>query len=277
MYGYDYEKNKEKIINEYEKGYLTIKEIAEKFKCNYAMIFKKFNEWNVPKRERLPRKKRYNAIYNVDYTYFDKIDTEHKAYWFGFFLADGYVNSKEISFCLQEKDKYIITQFLEDLKSNHPIKYNKDKNPYVTIICKPICDSLISKGFNNRKSWGIDFKKVISNVPENLENHFLRGMFDGDGCIKIYKYDYLNKAQIHFGYTGLKEVCEYVGDRLNLKRKLIFEGNCTYTVVTRNSDIINDINNYLYKDATIYISRKYDTFNKIKMMTFNDYNKAVSL
>lgn len=38
----------------------------------------------------------------------------------------------------------------------------------------------------------------------------------------------------------------------------------------------NEIFEYLYKDATIYMDRKYKTFNEIKMMTFNDYNKAIS-
>ena len=79
-----------------------------------------------------------------------------------------------------------------------------------------------------------------------------------------------------FGYTGLKNVCEYIKDKLNIKRELVHEGNVTYTVISRNHKNINNIYNYLYKDATIYLSRKHETFLKIQMMTFNDYNKAIS-
>ena len=101
-------------------------------------------------------------------------------------------------------------------------------------------------------------------------------MFDGDGSIRYYKYDYLKTPLLHFGYTGLKNVCVYIKDKLNLDRKLIYEGNVTYTLVTRNYKMINAIFEYLYKNSTIYLDRKYKTFKEIQMMTFNDYNKAIS-
>ena len=40
--------------------------------------------------QRLNRRK-----YNVNDSYFEKIDTEHKAYWLGFIYADGYIIKNE--------------------------------------------------------------------------------------------------------------------------------------------------------------------------------------
>ena len=170
----------------------------------------------------------------------------------------------------------IIEKFRYDLNSNHPIKTNKDNNPVITIICKQLCDTLYSYGLHNRKSWSLDIDSIVSKIPSEYEHHFIRGLFDGDGSIKYYNYSYLNKPQFHFGYTGLKNVCEYVQKKLHIKRDLVHEGNITYTLVTRNPINISNIFNYLYKDATIYLSRKYNTFLEIQMMTFNDYNKAIS-
>ena len=101
-------------------------------------------------------------------------------------------------------------------------------------------------------------------------------MFDGDGCLKYYSYPYLKKPQLHFGYTGVKNVCEFIKDFFDINRDLIFEGNVTYTVVSRDPNKIIEICTYLYNNSTIYLKRKYEIYNKIKMMTFNDYNKAVS-
>lgn len=270
-----YECNKEKILSMYYCK-KSIENICCQLKCNKSMIYRKFKEWGINRRERIKTSERCNAIYKIDYHYFDNIDCEHKAYWLGFLLADGFVNGKILSFCLKHEDRYMIENLKNDLNSEHPIKINKDGNPFITITCKHICNKLISYGFNNRKSWNLDIEKVVENIPKNLENHFIRGMFDGDGSIRYYKYDYLKTPLLHFGYTGLKNVCVYIKDKLNLDRKLIYEGNVTYTLVTRNYKMINAIFEYLYKNSTIYLDRKYKTFKEIQMMTFNDYNKAIS-
>ena len=270
-----YEDHKEIILEKYYNN-KTVREISNEHGCNYSMIYRKFKEWDIKRRARKKSPKRCNAFYELDYNYFNIIDTEHKAYWIGFLLADGFVNQKEISFCLQKQDIKMIKLFLKDLKSNYPIKLNKDGNPFVTIISKDLSNSLIEKGFHNRKSWNFNLDLLLSYIPKELEHHFIRGMFDGDGSIKYYKYDYLDKPQYHFGYTGLENICNYVKLKLRIDRKLVYEGNVTYTLVTRDPIKINEIFEYLYKDATIYMDRKYKTFNEIKMMTFNDYNKAIS-
>lgn len=269
-----YEANKDMILKLYNDN-ITIENICKALSCNKTMLYRKFNQWEIKRRSKIKPKERCNAKYNIDINYFDIIDNEHKAYWLGFMLADGFVNEKEISLCLQKRDENVIIKFLNDLKSTHKIKYNKDNNPYICIVCKHICDSLMDKGFHNRKSWYVDFERIISFVPKKLQNHFIRGMFDGDGCIKYYEYDYAKLPQFHFGYTGVKNICEYLQSLFDIKRKLVFEGNKTYTIVTRDKNKILEIYNYLYKDATIYMDRKFETFDAIKMMTFNDYNKAI--
>ena len=270
-----YENNKESILNLYYSG-KKITDICHELECNKSMIYRKFNEWNINRREKIKSSERCNAIYNIDSHYFDNIDCEHKAYWLGFMVSDGFVNKKEISFCLKKDDISTIENFRSDLKSNHPIKFNKDGNPFITIVCKGLCDSLYLYGLHNRKSWDFNINNIVEKIPKEYEHHFIRGLFDGDGSIRYYDYPYLKKPQFHFGYTGLKNVCEYIKDKLNIQRELVYEGNATYTLVSRNPKNINNIYDYLYKDATIYLSRKHETFLKIQMMTFNDYNKAIS-
>ena len=153
-----YECNKEKILSMYYCK-KSIENICCQLKCNKSMIYRKFKEWGINRRERIKTSERCNAIYKIDYHYFDNIDCEHKAYWLGFLLADGFVNGKILSFCLKHEDRYMIENLKNDLNSEHPIKINKDGNPFITITCKHICNKLISYGFNNRKSWNLDIEK----------------------------------------------------------------------------------------------------------------------
>ena len=270
-----YDENKDIIMEKYHNNE-RVEDIAIELQCSRYMLYQKFNEWNISRRNKIKAKPRSNAIYTINYEYFKKIDTEHKAYWYGFLLADGYVNERELSLCVKNTDIDIIQIFAEDIETDVPIKYDKYGNPFITIVCKELSKSLLDKGFHNRKSWSIDFDYIKSFVPDELFNHFIRGMFDGDGCLKYYSYPYLKKPQLHFGYTGVKNVCEFIKDFFDINRDLIFEGNVTYTVVSRNPNKIIEICTYLYNNSTIYLKRKYEIYNKIKMMTFNDYNKAVS-
>ena len=270
-----YDENKDIIMEKYHNNE-RVEDIAIELRCSRYMLYQKFNEWNISRRNKIKAKPRSNAIYTINYEYFKKIDTEHKAYWYGFLLADGYVNERELSLCVKNTDIDIIQIFAEDIETDVPIKYDKYGNPFITIVCKELSKSLLDKGFHNRKSWSIDFDYIKSFVPDELFNHFIRGMFDGDGCLKYYSYPYLKKPQLHFGYTGVKNVCEFIKDFFDINRDLIFEGNVTYTVVSRDPNKIIEICTYLYNNSTIYLKRKYEIYNKIKMMTFNDYNKAVS-
>lgn len=254
--GFDFWDNeKEQVLNLYINKELSANEISKIYGCNGTTILRQLKRWNIKTR------KRSNAKYKVDNNFFSNIDNEEKAYWLGLLFADGHV-SKDGVLMLCMKDLDIIEKFKKSLKSEHPIKYDKYNNPYINIRCKQICEDLRKIGFNNRKSYEVDFNKILSYVPNNLLHHFVRGMFDGDGSIKVYRYEYLNKPQYHFGYTGLKEVCEFIQDFLNFNNKIIKEGEVTYTCKTRNLNKIKEIYYKLYEDAHIYLNRKYETFKK---------------
>lgn len=111
-----YENNKDRILELYYEP-KTVTEICSILQCNRSMIYRKFKEWNIDKRAKIPSPERCNAKYKINTHYFDNINTEHKAYWLGFLLADGYVNQKEILLCLQKEDEYLINKFKEDLEA----------------------------------------------------------------------------------------------------------------------------------------------------------------
>jgi hypothetical protein len=258
-----YEANKDVIIAMYNEGSCSLSDIAKKLECGRSGIIYKLKEWNVPKRPRIKYETRYNAIYNVDYHYFDNIDDEHKAYWLGMLLSDGFVNNREISLRLQKCDKEIVEMFKNDLKAEHPIKTNSYGAATLTITSHDMCNTLMEYGFHNKKSYNFNLDKLLRVISNEYENHFVRGLFDGDGSVKYYKYDYQKTPFFHLGYTGLLNVCEYVDSKFEIGTFIDEGNNLTYTLRTHNPKKIIDIYDYLYKDATIYLSRKYNTFQEI--------------
>lgn len=63
--------------------------------------------------------------YTCDYNYFDKIDSEEKAYWLGFIFADGYISVNEnsnsgcvgIDLCLSDIDH--LKKFNKSINGNY--------------------------------------------------------------------------------------------------------------------------------------------------------------
>lgn len=256
--GYEFWDNeKERVLHLYLEEEKSCEEIGRIYNCYGSTIGSHLKRWGIE-----IRKRRVNALYKTDVNYFHIIDTEEKAYWIGLLLADGHVSKRGmIQLCMKDLD--VIEKFKTSLQSEHPIKYDRYNNPYISIRCKEYYVDLTHIGFHNRKSYFIDLDKILSHIPKELIRHFIRGYFDGDGSIRIYNYDYLRKPQYHFGVTGLKEVCEFIQNYLGIERKLVQESEITYTCVTRDLNKIKEIYEILYKDATIYMDRKYETFNKI--------------
>lgn len=256
--GFDFwDKHKDEIIKLYVNEIKSANYISKQYKCDPSTIIRRLNRWQIP-----IRKIRYNSKYSLDYDFFKSIDTEEKAYIIGLLLSDGHI-SKQNCIMLTLKDKDVIEKYKIAIKSNAPITIDRYGNYQLNIKCKRMAEDLREIGLNNRKSYNLDFDLILKHIPSNLENHFVRGLFDGDGSIKIYHYDYVKNPQYHFGYTGLKSVVEYVSKYFGINTKLVKESDITYTCVSSCKQTIKNIYKLLYKDATIYMDRKYKTFNEI--------------
>lgn len=252
-----WEKEKDRVVDMYINQHMRTGEIAKLYGCWPTTVADHLKEWGYELN-----KERHNAIYNVNSHFFSSIDTEEKAYFLGLILADGHL-SKGGVLMLTMKDRDIIERYKKALESEAPVRVDRYGNFFLNIRSKQIAEDLRKIGIHNRKSYEIDLRNILSSVPDNLVHHFVRGMFDGDGSIRIYKYDYVKNPQYHFGYTGLLEVVDFVKHYLGIETKTVKESELTYTCVSSCKETIKRIFNCLYKDATVYIDRKYKTFLEI--------------
>lgn len=222
----------------------------------------------------------------VDDNYFDIIDTEHKAYWLGFLIADGFiVNSGHSKNCfgitLKSDDKYILEQFKNDLKTNYTIKdydsvckYNgmeiPTKSSRLLICSKKIYNKLIEYGFSTNKSH--DATLPLDVIPQNLLNHFIRGYFDGDGGFSKPGDKKYHTYSITF--TGTYEVIFSIRAILNKTNVKMSErhpdrDNNNYYLALCGDKQVYNIGKWLYNGATIYLNRKHERFLELSKKYIN--------
>lgn len=212
--------------------------------------------------------------YRVDDTVFDNIDTEEKAYWLGLLMADGYNHQSKncVALRVQEEDKEILKKYKLFLKTNTPIHtFNRttavnglNRNYCELNICSPkFSDSLAKIGCVQGKTYTLEFP----DIPKSLYSHFIRGFFDGDGCISVTKRkdrtEYSLQYQLNF--VGKESVILKIQDIICsntgvFKTKLRNRNSFARCISWGGRIVCKKILDYLYNNATIYLERKYNKY-----------------
>lgn len=204
--------------------------------------------------------------------YFDEINTPDKAYWLGFFYADAYncQSTNTISIALAAKDHGHVVKLASavDLPLNKVIKgyseLNEIKYPTsnLKLYSKHMCTTLAKFGCPQAKSFIIKYPKWLNS---DLDSHFIRGMFDGDGCLTLRN---INK-EWKWSLVSTKECCESINaillNNLNISTSLGYiskTNNNTYILTTGGNEKIHKIMKWLYDDSIedIRLSRKFSKY-----------------
>lgn len=215
--------------------------------------------------------------YSLDDTVFENIDSEEKAYWLGFLFADGYNHESKccIALRLQESDLEILEKFQKFLKTDCPIKFyerctktGKHRKYYELCISSPkLSNDLAKLGCVQAKTHILEFPL---RVPQFLIRHFLRGYFDGDGCISITKRSDRSirgkSIRAQFTLTGrdkfIKKCQEHLCNSVNITKTALNKSKNSSTASLHYNGInsVLKILNYIYSNSTIYMKRKYDKY-----------------
>jgi intein/homing endonuclease len=220
-----------------------------------------------------------NRKYKLNESYFSTIDTQDKAYILGILYADGCIleKSKTIKISLKESDNHILKKISSLIYIDYrPLDREICKNSYSnnTIInTLRICSlimyvDLLVHGLTPRKSLTLEFPKTI---PNNLMSHFLRGYLDGDGWISVTTRKYKGNPstkRIRCGFLCSKEFSvELINflNNLNVKSSIVIDHRCSqiYDVRITSNKSSKILLDFIYKDATIYLQRKYSKYKEM--------------
>jgi hypothetical protein len=202
--------------------------------------------------------------YSLNENYFTIIDTIDKAYFLGLLFADGCNTGRGVKLDLQMKDKKIIEKFVRYINYGGVIYSTKRKSGYsdncemssLIISSKKISFDLTRHGCVERKTNFCDFP----NINKIFYNHFIRGVFDGDGGIYINK-----KGQRKIHFTGnillIEKINSIISENCKIKKsKLYFYKKSKKNIVSiefhgnRQSE---NIYSFLYEDCNdLFLLRK---------------------
>ncbi len=194
--------------------------------------------------------------YEFNETFFKKIDTEEKAYWLGFIYADGCLDARnELRLHVSKKDKTHIQKFKKQINSNHPI-HNCQLNTISLNICSKKMASYLKKlGVIPAKTFILEYPKI----PKKFNNHFIRGVFDGDGCIYKRK-DGIKTWSIYTASEKFKnQLINIINSETGINVFSYKQGNGYTLRIFRKNDIPL-IGEYMYKNSTIFLERKKEKF-----------------
>lgn len=220
------------------------------------------------------RNENYNRIYNLDSECFDCIDSPNKAWAIGFIASDGHISKNmNLIFSQNISQKDGLEHLRKICKTNIPIKIKNKSYVHISICCKHICQTLLSMGLTHNKSQYYDFDKLVSCIPQEFINDFLRGLFDGDGSICYYKYPYFKKHSVHVGFTHTLPAIKYWEKYFNTSTKLTKENDFVYTWKTSNRFLAEKIYHTLYDGAECYLSCKKNKFEEFLQIFHEEENK----
>lgn len=266
---------KEEIVSKYLTGKYSCRNLGIIYNVSHNMISRILKENSVKIISKTSNKFYFNE------KYFDIIDTEYKAYFLGLLYADGcnFPPRNTINLVLQESDKHILEIFNEELCLKRPLsfrtfknnkKFKNANNVYgLHIYNKYMSEQLSNLGCVQKKSLILEFPSTDI-VPENLQRHFIRGYFDGDGCIYVGKRKYNGKYKVHeydictISILSTYNMCTSIS---NILQKLIDVElviniqpiKNSFLLTIGNKDVIKVLN-LIYKNSTIYINRKYNKY-----------------
>lgn len=259
---------------EYILGNLKMKDVYEKYEVNQNAMDYFFAEKGYVKRSTLRKE-------NIKIDIFNPVNTPEAAYILGFYIADGCLNGNKFVITLNEKDKEILEKIRDYISPITKLIYRPERvnkqgiisHPMYTFAfaCKNIIEDLERLGLGKNKTY---LSKSIKNVvPKELMWDFIRGYWDGDGCIsssnvtknvKETSYNYIN-----IGFTIiskdpdiLNEMNEFFMEE-GINTHVYPDNKGNYLVGTHSKSEVEKIYNKLYTSSNLFMKRKRTKFNEI--------------
>lgn len=240
--------------------------IAKALGCSVGLVRKRFADLGLVAKN--PR----HGTLNEDR--FAKIDDEESAYWLGFLYADGSISPRGgIRLRLKASDAPTIQAFADYMETSNNLHRDRD------LIGVSIGSRQVAA---NLAQWNVVPNMMHTATPPtldwDLQRHFWRGVFDGDGSFGVnsssgnWVADMTGTIETTTAYTeyldkalgiGLRK-CSRKGPRLNTSwngKQYMSHGS--WSVKFHGNRIAPKVAHHFYHDAKVFLPRKMALYQKM--------------
>lgn len=254
----------EQIIQVYTSG-ISSKNIAKKFGIDPATVRN-----HLKRQNQKIRKQGTQYVFNQNY--FQQIDSEEKAYWLGFLLADGCVIQNRLCLELCIKDILHLEKFKKAIQANHPIKKSRKNCARIEVSSSILLCECEQFGLINKKTKTCKFPQI----PHNFERHCMRGIFEGDGWFVRRNPTKTRRAYWEMGFSsGSKEMISFIhswcknqiGKECGYLIERNRENGSVYQLTFGGNKIVNKLVTIIYDESTIYLERKFQQYKNCLLET----------
>ena len=244
---------------------ISIKELAQRYNLDRETM------GNILKSNNINKKSNNNVNYNIIDDYFETIDEPNKAYILGLLLTDGSVDNNHgngrIRLALQKQDVSILEKIKNILGINSKLYEDKRGNGMYSLEFsnKKIFEDLQKYNIVPNKTYNTT--NLPTNIPKEFMIDFLRGMFDGDGTL-TYSEDKSQDVTFRLS-SHFESIChdyQLLIDELihKTEHNKLFCAKDVWNCSWRGYNQVLSILDILYKDAELYLDRKYQKYLKLK-------------
>lgn len=249
------EKQLKQVIDLYNQG-KSQNYIETHLKLTRKTIRELLKEAGVDYRDK-SQQQHINRKTVINHNAFDEL-TPEALYWIGMLFTDGHIEQKReasIDLTLHNEDIEHLYKFKEFLGTTREVKKDKGDCSRLRVNSKQLRDRLVELGFTHNKSTSI--------LPHELLKHsrdFWRGCIDGDGGV-YWRKDNTGHVTLCGTLETIFEFGIFCTSHIGIKEKFPTraKGKNLYQISYYGKDA-RKIAAYLYKDSTIYLQRKYDTY-----------------
>lgn len=120
--------------------------------------------------------------YIFDDNLFEYIDTPIKAYILGWIASDGAIEKDKFTIKIKDCDVQVLKYIRDNICKDIPVRENKLNCVILSVCSTKMCRDILNHlGLQNpgKKDSIVQFPKL----EKNLYQYFIRGFFEGDGCI----------------------------------------------------------------------------------------------
>lgn len=202
-------------------------------------------------------------------SFFRCVDSEIKAYWLGFFYADGHIygSGKQISIQLARKDRTHLKKFAAVFSSSVTDGETYDDRTEKTyqwsrcvVSSKELVADILRTGMPQDKSQTPP-KGLLAKIPTDLKRHFIRGFFDGDGYVGNVGGSW--RVTLVGLLPFLRSIRAEVVSTLALRKPKISKAGEIYSLSWYSGFQLRRMRSWLYTDASVFLARKKKVFDSL--------------